>query len=222
VERILEPEVMDDDHEAAAYDAMDFGEADRAFVDRALQLCGDRAVRRIVDLGCGSGTIALLLAERLPDAEIVGVDLAGSMLRLARRKISAAGLEARVSVVQEDVKGSSLGTGSFDLVLSNSTLHHLPDPQRLLAEMRRLGRAGAGILLVDLARPESPEAARAIVEAAAKDADDRQKRLFFESLCAALDVDELAALARLEGGLRDATVERCSSRHLRLERRATW
>jgi ubiquinone/menaquinone biosynthesis C-methylase UbiE len=212
---------MDDDAEAEAYDAMDFAEADGAFVDRALHLSGGRTVRRVVDLGCGTGTIALLLADRFPEAEIVGVDLAESMLRLARAKVAARGLDGRVSLVRADVKETSLAGGSFDLVLSNSTLHHLPDPHRLLVEAKRLAREGAAVLLVDLARPGSREDARAIVEAVAPGADDRQRTLFFESLCAALEVEELAELARAHG-LEEATVERCSSRHLRLERRATW
>jgi ubiquinone/menaquinone biosynthesis C-methylase UbiE len=212
---------MDDDAEAEAYDAMDFAEADRSFVDRATDLLEGRAANRIVDLGCGTGTIALLLADRFPKAEIVGVDLAESMLRLARAKVSARGLGARVSLLREDVKQTSLGDGSFDLVLSNSTLHHLPDPHRLLLEMKRLGREGAALLLVDLARPASREDARAIVLAVAPDSDERQRTLFFESLGAALEVEELASLAR-DHGLSEATVERCSSRHLRLERRATW
>jgi ubiquinone/menaquinone biosynthesis C-methylase UbiE len=212
---------MDDDVEAEAYDAMGFGEADRAFVARAVELTQGRAVHRVVDLGCGTGTIALLLADSFPEAEIVGVDLAESMLRLARVKVSARGLDERVTLLCENVKQTSLLGGSFDLVLSNSTLHHLPDPHRLLVEASRLAREGAAILLVDLARPESTDDARAVVEAVAPEADLHQARLFYESLCAALEVDELAILARAHG-LAEATVERCSSRHLRLERRAAW
>lgn len=215
---------MDDDEEALAYDAMDFSEADVAFAERAASLVeargGAARALRIVDLGCGTGTIALLLAERLPTAQIVGVDLADSMLAIARKKVLARALDARIELVRRDVKATELDAGAFDLVLSNSTMHHLPDPERLLREMKRLAAPGGALLLCDLFRPEDEAAAWRIVDAAAPNDSERQRRLFFDSLRAALTVSELAALVSAEG-LRDVSVETISERHLAVSRRGT-
>jgi trans-aconitate methyltransferase len=83
MERSLEPEVMDDVADADAYEAMDFGEPNRAVVERLAAL-GARG--RMLDVGTGPGHILLLVAERFPDAEIVGLDLSSRMLEHAERR----------------------------------------------------------------------------------------------------------------------------------------
>ena len=137
MERVLEPEVMDSEEEAREYDAMDFSQADRSFAEHAARLVGDGQVS-IVDLGCGPCGIAILMAELLPNARFVCVDLAGSMLELAQVKLARLGLSERVTLLHADVKATGLPAGSFDLVMSNSTMHHLPEPIKLLREMKRL------------------------------------------------------------------------------------
>lgn len=216
MERVLEPEVMDSEEEAREYDAMDFSQADRAFAEHAARLVGDGQVS-IVDLGCGPCGIAILMAELLPNARFVCVDLAGSMLELAQVKLARLGLSERVTLLHADVKATGLPAGSFDLVMSNSTMHHLPEPIKLLREMKRLVAPKGALLLVDLFRPLSTEAAWAIVDSVSPDDSARQRGLFFASLCAALTVEEAQAIVRAVE-IAGAVVEPCSSRHLRISR----
>jgi SAM-dependent methyltransferase len=106
-----------------------------------------------------------------------------------------------------------LAPGRFDAVLSNSLLHHLPDPLALWSEVARLGRRGALVHVMDLFRPPSAADARAIVEAAAAGEDPILKEDFFNSLLAAWTVEEVEAqlaAARL-GHLQCAVA---SERHL--------
>lgn len=219
MQRVLEPEVMDHPADAEEYDAMDFLESDTRFAEDAVALLAGVASPRVVDLGTGTGTIPLLFLRRHPHASVVGVDLAQSMLSVARRKAESAGFANRVEWLLADVKQTALLGASFDLVMSNSTLHHIADPQTLLDEMARLARPGGALLLRDLARPPSVDAARAIVERVAPHDSDRQKQLFFDSLCAALTLEEVRTLAQ-NAGIEGARVEMVSDRHFTVERAA--
>ncbi len=212
---------MDSDEDALEYDAMDFADADQSFAKRAAALIHgpNDAPISIIDLGCGTGTIALMLAEMFPNAKIVGVDLSENMLSLARVKLAARRLEARVTLTRCDVKATGLAAGSFDLVISNSVLHHLPDPERLIVEMNRLVAPSGALLLCDLFRPAGPAAAWAIVDEAAPNDSPKQRQLFFDSLCAALTTDELTSLIR-RAGLSNITIETISQRHLAASRHA--
>ena len=103
------------------------------------------------------------------------------------------------------------------LVMSNSLAHHLPEPLDLLREIARVVKPGGAILVRDLLRPESVDAARAIVDRVAASDTPRQRQLFFDSLCAALTLDEVrerVAAAGIEG----AAVTQVSDRHWSVER----
>ena len=109
--RVLEPEVMDTEEDASEYDAMDHTEANTAFVERLLEL-GARG--RMLDIGTGPGHIPLLVCDRLPDAEIVGIDLAERMLALAERHRAASPHAGRVSFRRADAKGLDFPDAAFE------------------------------------------------------------------------------------------------------------
>jgi ubiquinone/menaquinone biosynthesis C-methylase UbiE len=215
--RVLEPEVMDTEVDASEYDAMDFSEANARFADDAIALLASHDAPRLVDLGTGNGLIPLLLLERCPRAHVVAVDLAESMLAIARRRASERGLDDRITFVRADVKSTGLEAGSFDLVVSNSTAHHLPEPLALFEEIARLARPSGGFVVRDLFRPESPEVAWATVDRVAPNDSARQRQLFFDSLCAALTLDEVRERVG-RAGLDGARVALVSDRHWTAER----
>lgn len=220
VRRILEPELMDTLEDAEAYDAMDFGDADLRFAEDALALvAGSRSVRAL-DLGTGTARIPILMAERRQDLTIVAADLAREMLRVAARNIGAAALCDRIELVELDAKRVRAPDAGFELVMSNSTIHHIADPAVAFREIARLVRPGGAVIVRDLARPETPEEAWAIVERVAGGDTPRQKQLFFDSLCAALTLEEVATLVAA-CGLTGVDVRRCSDRHWTVERAAT-
>lgn len=216
MERTLEPEVMDDPAEAAAYDAMDHGAPNRAFVERLLAL---GASGRVLDIGTGPGEIPLRLCAARRDVRVCGVDLAESMLALARRRAAASPFAARVELRRADAKALPFDDGAFDCVCSNTILHHLPDPAPFLAEARRVLRPGGTLLVRDLFRPPTPERARALVERHAADATPAQRELFLASLHAALTPGELRELADAVG-LADAVLVVDTDRHMSLQRAA--
>jgi ubiquinone/menaquinone biosynthesis C-methylase UbiE len=109
--------------------------------------------------------------------------------------------------------------GSFDMIVANSLVHHIPEPLLFFAEMQRVARAGAALLVKDLHRPRTEAEHRHLVETYATGCTPQQRRLFADSLRAALTAEEVAGLcARL--GLTDVTVRRTSDRHWCMERRA--
>lgn len=217
--RVLEPEVMDTEEDARAYDAMDFDEANGRFADDALGLMLALRAPRVVDLGTGTAAIPIAMVQRLPDLRIVAVDLASSMLSVARERIARAAVGHAIDLVKADVKGTGLPAGSFDLVMANSTAHHLPHPGALFQEAVRLLRPGGALIIRDLYRPLSAEDAWATVNRVSPNDGPLQRGLFFDSLCAALTLDEVRALA-CEAGLTDARIEIVSDRHWTVERPA--
>lgn len=134
------------------------------------------------------------------------------MIELARKAVANAGLEQRVTPLQGYIPGLPLAERSFDAILSKDLLHHLPDPMVLWSETRRLGRSGAAIYVMDLMRPESPQAARNVVETVAPNELPILKADFYASLCAAFTFDEARAQVKRSG--LPLEVAQVSDRHM--------
>lgn len=214
--RVPEPEVMDSPREVEAYKSADFAEVDEAFARRALALGGPGG--RAIDLGTGPAKIPILLCALSPRWRVVAVDASPEMLRAARKWVAAAGMAGRVELRRGDAKRLRRIRGSFDLVMSNSLLHHLPDPVPFWREVGRLaGRRGA-VLVQDLARPESPRAARRLVQRHAGRDRKLLQELFYRSLLSAFTPAEVRAQLR-EARLRGLRVRVVSDRHLEVMRR---
>jgi trans-aconitate 2-methyltransferase len=166
MQRICEPELMDDSAQAAAYANADFSAGDQALLERFVDLFGADQVGDLVDLGCGPGNITFLLAERFGAARVLGVDGSEAMLQIASRRLAAEpgrwpGLRFAQELLSPTGLLPSLG-GRFSAVISNSLLHHLHDPQGLWTAVRWLGAPGAAVYIKDLRRPASPEAVLAL------------------------------------------------------------
>jgi 2-polyprenyl-3-methyl-5-hydroxy-6-metoxy-1,4-benzoquinol methylase len=197
MDRILEPELMDDPVQADAYAKADFSQENQGFVDRFREYFPDFSEGHVFDLGCGPGDIPIRLARILPRCRITGIDASAPMVQLAERAIQQAGLSARIAVRCERLQDVA-GTGLADAVISNSLVHHLPNPLQFWHKLRQLAKPGSPVLVMDLLRPESPKAAQAIVDRYAAGAPDILRRDFFNSLLAALTEDDVAAqLARM-------------------------
>lgn len=193
MERVLEPELMEDPAQALAYARADFAEVNQGFVDRFRATFPELTRGGVLDLGCGPADIPIRLARALPDLRITAVDGADAMLSHARRAVAKAGFTDRVRLLRARLPGLPFPPRSFDAVISNSLLHHLADPQVFWQEIVRLGRPGTAVFVMDLFRPDSPERAREIVEAAAADENPTLKQDFFHSLLAAFTPEEVRA-----------------------------
>ena len=203
---------MDDPAQALAYARADFAVVNQAFVDRFRATFPEFTNGHMVDLGCGPADIPIRLVRALPAVHVTAVDASESMLALARQAVAATGMADRIRLVAGRLPGLPLPERGFDAVISNSLVHQLPDPLPFWQEVRRLARPGDPILVVDLFRPETPVAADAIVEKYSGGEDPVLKRDFFNSLCAALTPDEVAAQLRT-AGLGHLKVEVISDRH---------
>lgn len=212
---------MDDPEQARAYAEADFAEVNQGFVDRLRALFPDLQTGTIVDLGCGPADIALRIAGALPAARVIGVDASPAMLALGRAALGelagagerAAEVAQRVELLEGRIPDLPLPPGSAAAIVSNSLLHHLPDPAVLWREIGRLGAPGAPVLVMDLFRPVSELAARRIVEEAGCSDDPLLTRDFYNSLLAAFTLDEVRAQLR-ENGLADLESSVVSERHL--------
>ena len=215
--RTLEPEVMDTAQDAEEYDAMNFSEPDTRFAAAAAALLGDPRGARALDIGTGTAKIPVLLLAQRPDISVLAVDMADQMLRLAAANVARAGLASACTLARMDAKALDVPAASFDLVMSNSLAHHLPEPLDLFREIARVVKPSGALLVRDLLRPETPEAAWAIVERVTPTDSPRQKQLFFDSLCAALTLDEVRAMVAA-AGLERAVVSQVSDRHWSVDR----
>lgn len=212
MDRIPEPELMDAPHEALAYAEADFADVNEAVVERLLELAGPLTRAVALDLGCGPCDIPLRLWRRR-DWRVVALDAAPAMVRIGARILRAAHALGPVQPVLSDAKALPFAAGSFDIVFSNSILHHLPDPGRLWAEMARVAKRGGLVFLRDLARPASREAAARIVEEHAGQESPLLKEEFYRSLLAAYTPAEVRA--QLDAaGLADMNVATVTDRHL--------
>ncbi|HEU4407785.1 MAG TPA: class I SAM-dependent methyltransferase [Polyangiaceae bacterium] len=115
-----------------------------------------RPKERVLEVACGTGTLALLIKQAAPGAEVVGIDIDPAMLARARRKAAASGVEARF--VERSVLGSLEELGHFDVALSTLFFHHLgtSEKREALANVRAALRPGGRLHVVDWGPPSSP------------------------------------------------------------------
>jgi cyclopropane fatty-acyl-phospholipid synthase-like methyltransferase len=190
--RVLEPELMDDQEQALAYARADFEEENQGFVNRFLEFYPEFKSGHVLDLGCGPADIPIRLARTLPDCRMTGVDGSAPMIALGVEAIRAAGLANRITLRCERFQETILEERA-DAVISNSLLHHVPNALQFWYAAKKLAQPGAVVLVMDLLRPESPEAAKAIVEKYAADEPAILRRDFYNSLLASYTEDEVAA-----------------------------
>lgn len=204
---------MDLPHEAAAYAQADFAEVNAAFVQRLLEFSGTRAEAYALDLGTGPGDIPIRLVQARPAWRIAALDVSMPMLWHAADGARNAGVWPTIDLVQVDAKALPLRPDAFDVVFSNSILHHVSDTDSFWQELKRVAKPGAHVLVRDLARPETLQAADAIVEEYAAGESDLLREEFHRSLLAAYTPGEVRERLR-RNGLATLEVAMVSDRHL--------
>jgi ubiquinone/menaquinone biosynthesis C-methylase UbiE len=211
VERVLEPELMDDERQSIAYAKADFSTSNQSFVDGLIRDFPGH-LRNVVDIGCGPGDVVIRLARAAPQIRITAIDGSAPMISLARDAVRKAGFQSRVTLAEGFIPGVALQELSYDAVLSKDLLHHLPDPSALWKEIVRLGRSGAAVYVMDLVRPPTPGDAHRIVDSVAANEDPILREDFYNSLCAAFTLEEIGEQL-LEASL-DLRVKQVSDRHM--------
>lgn len=210
LERVLEPELMDDPDEAESYNAMDHAEVNRRFVTDLLAV-GPLGTD-VLDLGTGTALIPIELCQQHPSCRVMASDAATCMLDIARYNIAVAGLEHRVQLHHGDSKQLAFEDDMFDAVISNSLIHHVAEPKQAIEQMIRVCKENGRLFVRDLCRPESLDRVEELVSMYAGKETPYSQQLFRQSLIAALTVDEVRGLVT-EFGFAPESVQMTSDRH---------
>jgi ubiquinone/menaquinone biosynthesis C-methylase UbiE len=102
--------------------------------------------RMLIDVGSGPGSLSIGIAQRRPALRVVGVDLSGTMVRIARRK---AGPLSNLEFRQENAAELSAEDGSADMIVSSESMHHWRKPVAVLDEFHRVLRPGGRAWIFD-------------------------------------------------------------------------
>ncbi len=216
MQRRPEPELMDTVEQAHAYAEADFHESNELFMRLLAEQAGAGiANARALDLGCGPADIVIRLLRRHPRIHCDALDGSQPMLDRARQALEPLpGIASRVRLLCDKLPSAQVATSDYDLILSNSLLHHLHEPQVLWRSILGAARPGAFVLVMDLMRPRSDGMAEALVATYVLGAPAVLRDDFRNSLYAAFEPSEVTAQLN-EAGLADQlSVNVVSDRHL--------
>ncbi len=210
LQRVLEPEVMDSPEEAHDYNEMDHSAVNKSFVDDFIVAGfsgGD-----VLDVGTGTALIPIELVKREVDCRIMAVDLAAHMLDRAKMNIAMNDCSERIQLSQIDGKKMPFSESMFDAVMSNSIIHHVPNPIECLQEAIRVVKIDGLVFVRDLLRPYDDSQVATLVEEYAGNENIHSRQMFEDSLRAALSLKEVRSLVG-ELGYEPETVQQTTDRH---------
>jgi ubiquinone/menaquinone biosynthesis C-methylase UbiE len=201
---------MDSAEEPRDYDAMDHSQVNSVFVEDFLAVWDGSFP--ILDVGTGTAQIPIELCRKHARVRVTGIDLAGHMLAVGKKNVHESGFGDRIRLELADAKHMPFTSRSFGAVISNSIVHHIPEPRLVLSEMLQMVKPGGRLFVRDLLRPANAAELAGLVNKHAADANDHQRKMFAESLHAALTVDEVQELVAILG-CEPAEVVKTSDRH---------
>lgn len=213
MKRVPEVELMEDAASVVAYAAASFDEPHSRFVSLLGEMLPELAERGLAaDLGCGPADVTIRFARAWPGWSIDAVDGSGPMLAAAEVAVSRCGLAGRITLRRVRLPSPPPCGRGYDLVFSNSLLHHLADPADLWHTLGSWARPGAYVFVMDLLRPDSEARARALVCEYASSEPEVLQQDFYNSLLAAYTPEEVRG--QLDGaGLGEMAVTSVSDRH---------
>jgi ubiquinone/menaquinone biosynthesis C-methylase UbiE len=213
MERIPEPDLMNDAEQAEAYAAADFSDPHDAFVAFFKSRFSFFSRGNVLDLGCGTADVIIRFSEAYPEAAITGLDGSQAMLDIGLREVALKGLTQRISIEKQVLPDMDVEGRTFDAVISNSLLHHLKNPMDLWSTVNACAKRGAPIFVMDLMRPESVENAHTLVQTYAANESPILQKDFYNSLLAAYNTGEIKSQLR-SSGLEYLLIEKVSDRHI--------
>lgn len=124
---------------------------DKAIRKELIELAAPVLGERLLDVGCGTGTLAIALKPRVGTGEVHGIDASPEMIEVAKEKAAKDGSDVDFQVAL--IEAIPFPDESFDLVTSSLMLHHLPDDlkRKGLAEIRRVLKPGGRFVAMDFA-----------------------------------------------------------------------
>lgn len=213
MERIPEPDLMNEASQACAYAEADFAEPHNYCIKLLRNSLSDLPDEGLaLDLGCGPGDITIRFACAFPGWKADGIDGAAAMLNYGDAAVQRAGLGERIRLVEAHLPEGDAPHSAYDLIFSNSLLHHLTDPQILWQSIRRWSKPGTGIFIMDLMRPDTATIAAEFVSQYAANEPEILRRDFYNSLLAAYRIQEVQTQLQ-QAQLAYLSVKPVSDRH---------
>ena len=213
VERTPEPELMLEPEQVGAYAAADFEEPHRRFIELLQQRLAALPPHGVaLDLGCGPGDISLRFLRAFPGWRVDALDGSPAMIAAGRAAALATGLHEWIQFREVRLPDDAPRHSSYDLLFSNSLLHHLADPAVLWSSLRRWSGPTTQVFIMDLMRPASEADARALVERYASGEPAVLRTDFYNSLLAAYRPGEVEVQLKA-AALSHLVIEVISDRH---------
>ena len=129
---------------------------DEEALGRAVALTGVQPEHRVLDVACGPGFLTMVFAQRC--AEAIGFDATTVFLSHAREEAARRGLQ-NIQFRKGDAEHLPFTNATFDVVACRAAFHHMPHPERILAEMKRVVKPAGTLLILDMITSEDPEKA---------------------------------------------------------------
>ncbi len=221
--RCPEPELMNEPDQVIAYANADFSSGDDSVIERLSDLIDQSRVTLteaslILDLGCGPGNISERLAVRWPLSSVIGLDGASSMIDIANQRLHRLRPAIHnLTYLLHNLNHCRLDdipqVNNASVIVSNSLLHHLHDPQKLWALVKSLAGPNTFLLHRDLRRPSNEREVDALCDRYVSTAPPVLQRDFRASLIAAFTADEIRAQLD-QAGLGQFTVMEIGDRYL--------
>jgi trans-aconitate methyltransferase len=213
--RILEPELMEGEAQSRAYAQADFEQPNSHFLYLLQEQIETDFQGYVLDLGCGSGDITIRVARAYPKCIIHGLDGSAAMLKYARELLALEPVtcQQRVKFIQGIIPQEKLPRARYDLIISNSLLHHLHEPNNFWLTIKKYSGDNTPILVMDLLRPATAAAASRLVETYARNEPEILQRDFYNSLCAAFEISEIETQLK-QANLEHLSVRQVSDRHV--------
>ncbi|GJM05047.1 MAG: hypothetical protein DHS20C09_10380 [marine bacterium B5-7] len=214
MQRIPEPELMTDEDQAIAYANADFEEPHNHFIQLLKESIGSQLPDSgmAIDLGCGAADISIRFAKAYPEYQIDALDGAEAMLAEGVKAVAQTDLVQRINFINAYLQDTTLSSQRYDLIFSNSLLHHLHDPKVLWNAIKN-AKGKPVIFIMDLMRPDNDDQVNNMVNEYASGEPEVLQRDFYNSLKAAFSPDEVRSQLN-EAGLEGFNVAVVSDRHL--------
>ncbi|SJM92727.1 class I SAM-dependent methyltransferase [Crenothrix polyspora] len=212
MKRVLEPELMEDEGQVQCYAQANFDAPHSQFITRLSHFINGAPFSGVaLDLGCGPGDISCRFARHFTLSKVHAVDGSEAMITMARQQ-TPDDVNRRIRYILGMLPDVMLPQSSYELIFSNSLLHHLHDPQALWQVIKKYAKPGTHVVIMDLLRPDSSEAAHALVNTYAENEPEILQDDFYNSLLAAFTVPEIKQQLK-QAGL-DLEIEQISDRHV--------
>ena len=162
MKRVPEPDLMEQKEQAYAYANADFSNSNELFLEKLFEFCSITDETKILDVGCGDGEIPIKIYKKTK-SKITVLDGSSAMLDEFSKKMSANDIDD-IKIIHRRYEDTHLTEKSFDILISNSVLHHVKSPKKFWEKSFNLVRQQGQIVLMDLFRPSNEHELLTILE----------------------------------------------------------